>query len=132
MRGWVQAYNAQAACNEQHLILAAEIMTSSPDLGHVGPMVTAARRELSAAGVTSTPQVIVADADYWPLDQMNEITACATCSPPSTAPDRNHAQPLQAPPALHGTPHPVPERRRAARSGPSISSVVRLSGFRRA
>jgi len=53
MRGWVQGYNAQAVCNEQHLILAAEIMTASPDFGHLAPMVNAARRELSAAGVTA-------------------------------------------------------------------------------
>ena len=25
MRGWVQGYNAQAACNERHLMLAAEV-----------------------------------------------------------------------------------------------------------
>ena len=43
MRGWVQGYNAQAVCNEQHLILAAEVMTASPDFGHLGPMVAAAR-----------------------------------------------------------------------------------------
>jgi transposase len=74
MRGWVQGYNAQAACNERHLILAAEVMTASPDFGHLGPMLTAARAELAAAGVTRTPDVVVADAGYWHLDQMNEIT----------------------------------------------------------
>jgi transposase len=74
MRGWIQGYNAQAACNERHLILAAEVMTASPDFGHLGPMLTAARTELAAAGVTRAPNVVVADAGYWHLDQMNEIT----------------------------------------------------------
>jgi transposase len=74
MRGWIQGYNAQAACNERHLIVAAEIMTASPDFGHLGPMVTAARTELATAGVTATPDVVVADAGYWHLEQMNEIT----------------------------------------------------------
>src|SRR3954452_5585117 len=57
------------------LILAAEIMTASPDFGHLAPMVTAARRELLAAGVTADPEVIVADAGYWHLEQMTAITA---------------------------------------------------------
>ena len=74
MRGWVQGYNAQAACNEQHLIVAAEVMTASPDFGHLGPMLTSAQAELEAAGVTDTPGVVVADAGYWHLEQMNEIT----------------------------------------------------------
>jgi transposase len=74
MRGWIQGYNAQAACNERHLILAAEVMTASPDFGHLGPMLTAARTELVAAGVTRAPDVVVADAGYWHLEQMNEIT----------------------------------------------------------
>jgi hypothetical protein len=74
MRGWVQGYNAQAVCNEQHLILAAEVMTASPDFGHLGPMVSAARAELAAAGVVEAPNVIVADAGYWHLEQMNELT----------------------------------------------------------
>src|SRR4051812_13993010 len=75
MRGWIQGYNAQAVCNEQHLIVAAEVMTASPDFGHLAPMLTAARRELTAAGVTNNPDVVVADAGYWHLEQMNEITA---------------------------------------------------------
>jgi hypothetical protein len=75
MRGWIQGYNAQAACNERHLIVAAEVMTASPDFGHLGPMVDAARRELAAAGVATKPDVVVADAGYWHLEQMNAITA---------------------------------------------------------
>ena len=74
MRGWIQGYNAQAVCNERHLILAAEVMTASPDFGHLEPMLTAARSELATAGVTEAPKVVVADAGYWHLDQMNEIT----------------------------------------------------------
>jgi hypothetical protein len=37
-------------------------------------MLAAARRELTAAGITDVPDVVVADAGYWHLDQMNEIT----------------------------------------------------------
>jgi hypothetical protein len=74
MRGWVQGYNAQAVCNEQHLILAAEVMTASPDFGHLEPMLNAAQAELAAAGVSESPEVVVADAGYWHLEQMNKIT----------------------------------------------------------
>jgi hypothetical protein len=49
-------------------------MTASPDFGHLGPMVTGARVELAAAGVTEASQVVVADAGYWHLEQINELT----------------------------------------------------------
>jgi Transposase domain (DUF772) len=75
MRGWIQGYNAQTACNERHHIVAAEVMTASPDFGHLDPMLAAARSELAAAGVTELPEVVVADAGYWHLEQMNMITA---------------------------------------------------------
>src|SRR5206468_1168832 len=51
------------------------VMTASPDFGPLGPMLTAARRELAAAGVTDAPGVVVADAGYWHLEQMNDMTA---------------------------------------------------------
>jgi transposase len=75
MRGCIQGYNAQTACNERHHIVAAEVMTASPDFGHLDPMFAAARSELAAAGVTELPEVVVADAGYWHLEQMNMITA---------------------------------------------------------
>jgi transposase len=87
MRGWIQGYNAQAVCNDQHLILAAEVMTASPDFGHLGPMVTAARAALTAAGVPDAPQVVVADAGYWHLEQMNALTGqgIAVLIPPDSS-----------------------------------------------
>jgi hypothetical protein len=46
--GWLQGYKAQAAGNEQHIVIAAEIAAVSPDFGDLAPMVAAARRELEA------------------------------------------------------------------------------------
>src|SRR5215212_7070049 len=53
----------------------AEINTDSPDFGHLGPMVDAARTELAAAGVTDKPEVVVADAGYWHPAQMDSIVS---------------------------------------------------------
>jgi hypothetical protein len=36
-------------------------------------MVTAAEPELTAAGVSETPRVVVADAGYWHHDQMDDL-----------------------------------------------------------
>jgi len=72
-RGYMQGYNVQAAVNEQQIVVAAEVTVTSPDFGHLGPMVTAVEAELLAAGVTDTPTVVVADAGYWHQDQMQAI-----------------------------------------------------------
>jgi hypothetical protein len=114
MRGWLQGYNAQAASNEQQIVIAAEVTVASPDFGHLEPMLTAARSELEAAGVSDTPELVLADAGYWHQPQMERIAAegtqvlvppdssrrktarpgwdgaftrsCAACSRPTTAP----------------------------------------------
>jgi Transposase DDE domain len=78
MDGWRQGYNAQAATNEQQIVLAAEVMVSSPDFGHLEPMFAAARRELQAAGATEVPDVLLADAGYWHQEQMERIVATGT------------------------------------------------------
>jgi transposase len=78
MRGWLQGYNAQAATNEQQIVIAAEVMVASPDFGHLEPMLSAARAELQTAGVTDTPEVVLADAGYWHQQQMERIAAAGT------------------------------------------------------
>jgi transposase len=73
-RGYMQGYNAQAATNEQQVVVAAEITVDSPDFGHLEPMVSAAGAELEAAGVPlGSPQVVLADAGYWHQAQMEAI-----------------------------------------------------------
>ncbi len=74
-RGFIQGYNAQAAVNEQQIVVAAEVTVDSPDFGHLGPMVEAAENELQRAGVTEVPEVVVADAGYWHQAQMENIVS---------------------------------------------------------
>jgi transposase len=73
--GWLQGYNAQAASNEQGIVIAAEIAAVSPDFGHLAPMVAAARRELAGAGISDAPKVVVADSGYWHTEQMHQHAA---------------------------------------------------------
>jgi hypothetical protein len=74
-RGFVQGYNAQAAVNEQHVVLAAEICVVNPDFGNLEPVLLAAETELASAGVTDTPTVVLADAGYWHTEQMQRLAA---------------------------------------------------------
>jgi transposase len=74
-RGFVQGYNAQAAVNEQHVVIAAEICVVNPDAGNLEPVLHAAETELAGAGVTDTPAVVLADAGYWNTEQMQRIAA---------------------------------------------------------
>jgi transposase len=77
-RGWVQGYNAQAVCTEQQIVIAAEVTVDSPDFGHLQPMVAATEIELVAAGITTSPEVVLADAGYWHQAQMETITGRGT------------------------------------------------------
>jgi transposase len=74
-RSYTQGYNAQAVVNEDQIVLAAEVSASSPDFGHLEPMVKATKRELQAIGVTETPAVAVADSGYWNEEQMDNVVA---------------------------------------------------------
>jgi transposase len=72
-RGYLQGYNAQAVCNEHQVVVAAEVSVSSADFGQMGPMIANAEAELAAAGVTSPPQVVLADAGYWHGEQIDDL-----------------------------------------------------------
>jgi hypothetical protein len=72
-QGYVQGYNAQAAVGDGQIVIAAEVTVSSPDFGHLEPMLDAAERELEGAGIEEAPEVLVADAGYWHQQQMENI-----------------------------------------------------------
>jgi transposase len=73
--GFVQGYNAQAAVNEQQIVLAAEITNVSTDFSQLDPMVTATLGELARAGIDQLPEAVAADAGYWNEQHMDEVVA---------------------------------------------------------
>jgi transposase len=73
--GFVQGYNAQAAVNEQQIVLAAEITNVSTDFSQLDPMVTATLDELERAGIDQLPEAVAADAGYWNEQHMDEVVA---------------------------------------------------------
>jgi transposase len=93
-RGWLQGYNAQAATNTNHIVIAAELNNDSPDFGHLAPMVDAAQAELAAIGIREAPSVLLADAGYWHQDQMeNTINRGIQVLIPPDAGKRKTARP---------------------------------------
>src|SRR5215218_3445815 len=77
-RSYTQGYNAQAVVNEHQIVLAAEVTVSSPDFGHLEPMVEATNKELGAIGVSETPAIAVADAGCWHEDQIDNVVTGGT------------------------------------------------------
>jgi hypothetical protein len=73
--GFVQVYNAQAAVNEQQIVLAAEITNTSTDFSQLDPMVTATLGELERPGIEQLPEAVAADAGYWNEQHMDEVVA---------------------------------------------------------
>ena len=61
--------------NEHQIVLAAEVTASSPDFGHLEPMVQATKQELETIGVTETPGVAVADSGYWNEEQIDNVVS---------------------------------------------------------
>jgi transposase len=73
--GFVQGYNAQAAVNEQQIVVAVEITNNSTDFSQLDPMVIAMLDELERAGIDQLPEAIAADAGYWNEEHMDEVVA---------------------------------------------------------
>jgi hypothetical protein len=69
-----QAYNAQAAVNERHIILAAEVTVDAGDFGHLEPILNATLEHLQRHGVSEQPGAVVADAGYWHTRQIEQVT----------------------------------------------------------
>lgn len=63
--GWVQGYNAQAAVNENQIVIACAVTQDHNDVGQYQPMVDATTANLAAAGIGDPIGHVVADAGYW-------------------------------------------------------------------
>lgn len=63
-RGWLWAFNAQAAVSEDGLIVAADVTQSPVDNNEFVPLVDQATENLTTAGADE-PEHAVADAGYW-------------------------------------------------------------------
>jgi hypothetical protein len=89
--GFVQGYNAQAAVNEQQIVLAAEITNNSTDFSQLDPMVSATLEELQRAGIDQPPAAVAADAGYWrqttaarPIANANRPSSRCSATPNTT------------------------------------------------
>ena len=72
-RNFMPAYNAQAVTTSEQIIVAAEITTKGGDFEELDPMISAAERELEAAGVEESPGVVLADAGYWSNEHIDSL-----------------------------------------------------------
>jgi transposase len=73
-RGFIQGYNAQLVAADGQIIVAADVTIGSPDQGQLAPMVSAAQRELAAAGATG-PEAVLADAGYWRAADIERLSS---------------------------------------------------------
>jgi transposase len=89
-RGYLQGYNAQTVTNERQIIVAAEIAPDGLDFAQLEPMVTAAERELAAAGVAERPEVVLADAGYWSNEHIDSLRERGMI--PIVAPDADRSK----------------------------------------
>jgi transposase len=71
-RGFIQGYNAHAVATEDQIFIAAELTNRSADGGMLEPMISAARAQLTAAGV-KPPTTALADAGYWHATQIDTL-----------------------------------------------------------
>lgn len=66
--GWVQGYNAQAAVNDRHVVVAADVTADHNDVGQARPMMRLLTAGLLAAGITAQVGMLLFDAGYWSAD----------------------------------------------------------------
>jgi len=62
--GFLQGYNAQAAANEDQVVVAAEVTQEQNDTHQLHPMIGATERSVAEAGIEERPEKLLADAGY--------------------------------------------------------------------
>ena len=66
--GFVQAYNCQAVCTEEQIIVSADVTQEENDLYQLEPMLEQTTTTLRESGVEKTVDVLAADAGYFRED----------------------------------------------------------------
>ena len=69
--GYVQGFNAQAIATVDQWVVAAEVTNQANDAEAFIPMVAAAKANLRRAGERRRVRMVVADAGYWSVDNVN-------------------------------------------------------------
>ena len=72
---FVQGYNAQAVVDQNQIVIAAEVSTEPVDFSALERLMSAARRELERANISTRPRVAVADTGFWNEQQMDKLAA---------------------------------------------------------
>jgi transposase len=72
-KGFDQCGNAQIVCNEEQIILAADVTDQANDKRQVQPMVTQAQENLEAAGVEEMIGALDADAGYYSEENVSHL-----------------------------------------------------------
>ncbi len=73
-RGFLQGYTAQAVAGEGQIVIAADVIRGGNERHRLGPMISTARDELTAAGVSEAPEVVLADAGFWNSPHIQALT----------------------------------------------------------
>lgn len=63
-QGWLQGFNAQAAVNDNGIVVAADVTRDGVDFAQCEPMIAATQQNLDAAGVTEAVGIMLFDAGY--------------------------------------------------------------------
>ena len=69
----VQGYNAQVVASREQIILAAEITQAANDSGQLEAMIGAAIDTLTAAGINTKLDTVLADGGYWNSSQITRL-----------------------------------------------------------
>jgi len=64
-KGFAQAYNAQAAVNENQVVIACGVTQEGNDCRQLVPMMSATAAAIAAAGIEGDIGTVLADAGYW-------------------------------------------------------------------
>jgi transposase len=103
-KGWVQGYNAQAIVNQHQIVLACEVSQDPADVQLYQPMTSTLQQTLTAAGITTPVELILADAGYW-----SETNATTPGPDRLIATMKNHKQRRAARQLGHTTGPPPPD-----------------------